>query len=226
MKKKSVLKLLIIAAVVLIVSVSFAGCNLVDSEVQFDDSGVSRGVSEDKKAPENKPTYFEATVLVFKANDLKPKEMGQSNHLRMTDELLSGTGILSDDVELGWNGKNILMTNITNYNLDLDMEAFLEDYTIDGSGSINGSNHSIIDIKDVDGNVLMTLEAHGTIVGNFFDSAFLDMNWTSVEGNARGKITGNFYWFYHSDGVPILDENENPIPIHPFGDFKLTGTYN
>ena len=90
MKTKSVLKLLILA-VVLIVSVSFAGCNLVDNEAQFDDSGLSRDMSETKKA-ENKPTGFTATVLVgqFPGSVVTKEPSGNSDRYKTIEETLIG----------------------------------------------------------------------------------------------------------------------------------------
>jgi hypothetical protein len=222
MKIKSVLKLLMLA-VVLIVSLSFAGCNLVDGGDQFDDSGLSR-----KVASENKPKEFYAEVTLNKISLHDPLKMGSSNHYRMIEEQLS---TIHEDlfkidpqfIDSGWsllNGQEVVMTNITNYNMDED-------------GNINGSNHSTINImsynEDIENyELVLTLEAHGTIVGNLITGAFLDMNWTSVKGsgtfkgNARGKITGYFFWHEVQN-----DEDGNPIivPIYPYGDFELTGTY-
>jgi hypothetical protein len=217
MKTKSVLKLLVLA-VVLIVSVSFSGCNLVDSGVQFDDSELSR-----KVASENKPTGFDASVTLYITvpdfASLVP--LGQSNHHRVTDEQLSSDSeypIVSKCDLFG--GNTVVMTNITNYNLDGDLLPFIYGLDLNGTGDINGSNHSTIKIMDGTTTV-MILEAHGTIVGNYLDGAYLDMNWTSVKGsgtfkgNARGKITGDFYWVYGPEG-PVAS---------PYGIFNLTGTY-
>lgn len=228
MKIKSVLKLLMLA-VVLIVSLSFAGCSLVDSGDQFDDSGLSRKASKTEKSG-GKPTDFTATVTLFKdlSNTGSEQTNDISDHIRLTGEQLSTTYPVIEGLNQSidspiWGliaGKEVEMTNITNYNLD--------PLTFD----INGSNHSTINIVDEDGNVVVTLEAHGTIVGNiFYGGAVLDMNWTSVGSgiNARGKITGDFYWFDGLDEafepISLPSTSENPFGI-PYGDFKLTGTYN
>jgi len=162
--------------------------------------------------------------------------MGESNHFRTTEEQLSTTYEDIFEVEPqfidsdGWDlidGKEVFMTNITNYNLDLVFDSVTGDI-IGGTGMINGSNHSIINIIDTDDEgeikeIVVTLEAHGTIVGNFFTGAVLDMNWTSVkdsgtfEGRARGKITGSFYWVY--------DDSVDGLVASPYGNFTITGTY-
>jgi len=213
MKKKSVLKLLILA-VVLIVSVSFAGCSLDGNAAQFDDSGLSRDMSD------NKPTEFTATVVVIQdPKSVNTFPVGLGGNYRTTEEMLYGSIIYSNWGVL--TGATVTMSNFTNFKLSSPLE--------DGSYPITGTNHSDIEIVMLNEEII-TLKANGQIEGAYPAVAELNMNFSSIKSygkispaNINGTLTGNFIWAWYE-----VDPTELPfeLPEKPFGVFTLTGTYN
>jgi len=216
MNSKSISRLLS-TVTILILLLGFSGCSLIDNGLEVDE-GAERRLKEDTPAnTASKPTDFTATVKLFQDYEsVKTLHMGQSNHNRTVEETLL---TLFDPISSGWgllDGKKVQMSNVTNYNLD------------ELTGAISGSNHSTINIID-EGKVILTLSANGTIEGNFFTGANIQMNWVTSESKgsspvkARGKITGTFYW------VNIKDTTDFSNPVYhkpPYGVFELTGTYN
>ena len=219
MKTNSVLKLLILA-VVLIVSVSFAGCNLDGNGLQLDDSGLSRKMSnKTEKSLEIDPTGFTATVLVGQVEDsvVTKEPSGNSNRYKTLEETLVGTVETSSWTE--FIGAEVIMQNVTNYE-----QVFLNynyDYGFEYSvASISGTNHSTITItmKNLDGTSgeVITLKANGKIDGDTLQGAMVDMkfNSTGQKGQSKsiqmkGALSGLFIWF-----AP-----------QAYGTFDLIGTY-
>jgi len=218
---KSIGKLLLSAAILLIV-IGFAGCDLVGNNAELD--ATSRKATA---APEAGPKTFTATVTMTQVlGSVDTTDMGNSDHkLAENEQLFSGyidydtfspvfTPISSPEWDL-IDGAYATMENTTNYNLDFDLQTF------QGTGELNGSNHSDILITDMYGSPIMTMNANGTIVGNLVTGATLSMNW--VAGNvpekikASGTITGTFFWFDLSSGTPVQ--------IVPYGLFTITGRY-
>ncbi len=221
---KSIWKLLLSAAILLVV-IGFAGCDLVGNSAELDAS--SRKAAA---APKAGPKTFSATVMMTQVlGSVDTTNMGNSNHKRAENEQLfsgyidydTGSAVFTPISSPEWDlldGAYATMENTTNYNLDLDLQTF------QGTGELNGSNHSVIYITTGPGgtgNLNMTMQANGTIVGNFFTGATLSMNW--VAGNvpekikASGTITGTFFWFDLSTG--------SPVQIVPYGLFTITGRY-
>jgi hypothetical protein len=215
--------LMLVVSLVLLLGV-FTGCDMA-----MDTSALSsRGVSLDSpldagRALKNtKPVSFTASVQLFQDfTSVVTLDMGNSNHHKTIEETLYSFmdlgpygqygGLVSSDWEL-LDGKLVVMSNVTNYNLD---EATTE---------IGGSNHSVISIVDpASGEVVATLDANGTVNGSLF-GAEIAMNWVMKENsagvNARGKVDGIFTWYVidPDTGAP----NPNYIPN---GNFVLTGTY-
>jgi hypothetical protein len=225
-KKIKKIKKMLLSAVVLVVLVSLAGCNIVDGGLQFDDA-VSRKlniisdvgvVDVQSKAPKS----FTATVNMYQDYEhFVTSKKGNSNHYKTVEETLYSNFEIQEHIFIGepivsdWpllNGKNVVMQNVTNYNLDPVTTA------------VSGSNHSVINVVDENGAIVLTLQANGVIDGSFF-GAEINMNWVAKESaeakvNARGKVTGTFVW------LGINDETGEIEQILPNGTFTLTGTYN
>ncbi len=202
----------------------FTGCDMA-----MDTSALSsRGVKMDspldsgRALKNNKPVSFTASVQLFQDfTSVVTLDMGNSNHHKTIEETLYSFmdlgpygqygGLVSSDWDL-LDGKLVVMSNVTNYNLD---EATTE---------IGGSNHSVISIVDpATGEVVATLDANGTVKGSLF-GAEIAMNWVMKDNsagvNARGKVDGIFTWY-------VIDPNTGaPNPNYiPNGNFVLTGSY-
>ena len=204
-------KKLIFAAIVLLVLVGFAGCNIVDGGLQVEDA-MSRKVGTapgqgDRTQPTGAPKAFTATVTLYQdTKSVVTRPSGESNHYKTVAETLeSYLAIESSDWDL-LVGKHVVMSNVTNYNADYATFPV----------PISGTNHSVIDIIDENGDTVLTLQANGTLNGSYIFGAEIDMNWVVKDSygakvNARGKVSGMFVWF----GKEV-----------PEGTFTLTGTYN
>ncbi|WP_320122901.1 hypothetical protein [uncultured Sphaerochaeta sp.] len=215
--------LMLVVSLVLLLGM-FTGCDMA-----MDTSALSsRGVKMDspldsgRALKNNKPVSFTASVQLFQDfTSVVTLDMGNSNHHKTIEETLYSYmdlgpygeygGLVSSDWDL-LDGKLVVMSNVTNYNLD---EATTE---------IGGSNHSVISIVDpATGEVVATLDANGTVKGSLF-GAEIAMNWVMKEDsagvNARGKVDGIFTWL-------VIDPNTGaPNPNYiPNGNFVLTGTY-
>ncbi|MGD9928355.1 MAG: hypothetical protein AB7S66_12485, partial [Sphaerochaeta sp.] len=190
--------LMLVASLVLLLGM-FTGCDMA-----MDTSALSsRGVSLDSpldagRALKNtKPVSFTASVQLFQDfTSVVTLDMGNSNHHKTIEETLYSFmdlgpygqygGLVSSDWGL-LDGKLVVMSNVTNYNLD------------ETTTEIGGSNHSVISIVDpASGEVVATLDANGTVNGSLF-GAEIAMNWVMKENsagvNARGKVDGIFTWY-------------------------------
>ena len=221
MKIKKINKVLL-SAVVLVVLVSLAGCNIVDGGLQIDTASRKLNITSEESVVEVQsmaPKSFTATVTMYQDySSLDTLNMGNSNHHKTVEETLYSNFEIPEDIfigepitSVGWDlldGKNVVMQNVTNYNLD------------PATGAISGTNHSVINVVDENGAIVLTLQANGVVNGSLF-GAEINMNWVAKESaeakvNARGKITGTFVWMEYGATTPIL----------PNGTFMLTGTYN
>ncbi len=215
MKIKKINKVLL-SAVVLIVLVSLAGCNMVDGGLQFDDAAsrtMKIATGETVVAVQSKaPKSFYATVNMYQDyTSVVTNHNENNNHYKTVEETLYSVayGPYGGTITSNWdllNGKNVVMTNVTNYNMD------------PVTGAISGSNHSVINVVDETGAIVLTLQADGVVDGSLF-GAEINMNWVAKESagakvNARGKVTGTFVWMVYGAVTPIL----------PNGTFTLTGT--
>jgi hypothetical protein len=209
-------KKLILAVIVLLVLVGFAGCNIVDGGLQVEDV-MSRKVStapgqEDRTQTTGAPKAFYATVNMYQSAKTDTLDMGNSNHHKTIKETLQSFPYepYGGAIESNWDlldDNFVIMSNVTNYNRD------------PLTGELSGTNHSVITIVDALKNPILTLQANGTIKGSIF-GAEINMNWVAEESygvnvNARGKVGGTFVW---------LGPGESEIL--PNGTFTLTGTYN
>ena len=211
MKRK--LLLLMACALLLIIS---TGC---DMAIQTDGLASRKaGTNQNSQNNGKGPTYFEASVNLYQdLGSVVTEHKGNSNHYKTVEETLQSFayGPFGGPVSSDWDlldGKNVVMSNITNYNLDPD------------SGAIKGTNHSVINILDASNEVVAVLEANGRIDGSLL-GAELTMNWVlkeTSEGkiNARGKVEGIFTWAIFNYEKMALEY------ILPNGTFKLSGTYN
>ncbi len=210
------IKKLLIAATILLSVVSFTGCDasLQSSEV------VSRKVSADTSQEEvsskdNAKQAFSATVNLYQDYlNVVTLDMGNSDHHKTIEETLYSYeyepygGTIVSDWDL-LNGKNVVLSNVTNYNLDPD------------TGEISGSNHSVINIVDAYGAVVLSLQANGNLKGSLF-GAEINMSLNSSNDSdvkVSGKVNGTFVWMG-------LDYETGEISeILPNGTFIFTGTY-
>ena len=188
----------------------FTGCDvrvesrLSDAQLTAD----SRGISTQKG---NKKQDFYATVTVEQLfGSVVTEHKGKSNHYKTIEEtLLSDGGAIESDWDL-LNGKDVVMTNETNYNLD------------ELTGEISGANHSIINVVDSDENVVLTLKANGTIKGSLFGAAVKmhfvieDSYDLGVKGN--GSVDGLFVW-------AVFNPDMSVTYILPNGTFTLNGSF-
>ncbi|AEV30674.1 hypothetical protein SpiGrapes_2924 [Sphaerochaeta pleomorpha str. Grapes] len=215
------IKNLFIVATILVILVSFIGCDLSDATLQGA-AATSRKLGavssqEELASVDTTRTAFTATVNLYQdyAN-VVTQDMGNSNHHKTIEETLYSYqygpygGTIVSDWDL-LNGKNVVMTNITNYNLD------------PVTGEIGGSNHSVINIVDDYGNVILSLDANGNLKGSLF-GAEINMNWNAknskVSGvKANGKVSGVFVW------MGFNPETNEVVQILPNGTFTLTGSY-
>lgn len=206
--------------VLLIALVSmFASCDMsMNSDVLSRSLSTSDGVVSRKVGKTGGPTSFTATVNVYQDYEhVVTEKKGKGDHYKTVEETLYSFayGPYGGVVESDWdllNGKNVIMNNVTNYNLD------------SVTGEISGSNHSVIKIVDDAMQVVAVLEANGRIDGSLL-GAEIAMNWVLKEMNgkkvnARGKVGGLFTWAVFNYETMSLEY------ILPNGTFTLTGTYN
>ncbi|MFA6784544.1 MAG: hypothetical protein WC136_03280 [Sphaerochaeta sp.] len=220
MKINHVKKVLLVA-VVLGVLVSFAGCDLAMGDA-FIEEGASRSMNvanddEVSVKQSNKQKTFTATVNLYQDYEhVVTLDMGNSNHHKTVEETLYSYqyGPFGGPIQSDWDlldGKNVVMSNGTNYNLD------------PVTGEIAGSNHSEISIVDENGEVILTFDANGVLSGSLL-GADITMNWVAKQNDlkikARGKVTGTFVWAVFNYETMALEY------ILPNGTFTLTGTYN
>ena len=204
-------KIAIISVVILIMVSVFTGCEVkVESrlsEAQF--TADSRGVSTQK---ENKKQDFYATVTVYQDYlNVVTEHKGKSNHYKTIEEtLMSYDGAIESNWDV-LNGKDVVMTNETNYNLD------------DQTGEISGANHSIINVVDDQENVILTLKANGTIKGSVLGAAvkmhFVIEDSYDLDVKRNGDIDGLFVW------AVFNPETESVEYILPNGTFTLNGSF-
>lgn len=214
---------MLVVSLVLLLGV-FIGCDMAMDTSALSSRGVKMDspLDSERVLKNNKPVSFTASVQLFQDfTSVVTLDMGNSNHHKTIEETLYSYmdlgpygqygGMVSSDWDL-LDGKLVIMSNVTNYNLD---EATTE---------IGGSNHSVINIVDpATGEVVATLDANGTVNGSLF-GAEIAMNWVMKENsagvNARGKVDGIFTWY-------VIDPNTGaPNPNYiPNGNFVLTGTY-
>ena len=213
------IKSLFIAVVILVGLTGFIGCDMADVAMQ----GASATSRKTGSLPildyvDDVRTEFTATVNLYQdyAN-VVTQDMGNSDHHKTVEETLYSYqygpygGTIVSDWDL-LNGKNVEMKNITNYNLD------------PVTGEIGGSNHSVINIVDDYGNVVLSLDANGSLAGTLF-GAEIDMNWNisndskDVGVKANGKVSGTFVW------MGFDTETMQVVQILPNGTFTLTGSY-
>lgn len=215
MNLQSIKKVLFLG-IVAVLLVTFSACDLALGGIPTEDIATrgTVGVVEKGKTPQ----AFTAIVNLYQdLTSVVTRSMGNSDHYKTVEETLYsqqygpfGGAIVSD-----WDlldGKNVVMTNVTNYNLDpLSLE-------------IAGSNHSLIHVVDEQGAVVLTLQANGVLDGSLF-GATIDMNWVvkdsyGADVKARGKIDGTFTW-------AIFDPTSMSVEfVLPHGTFNLTGTYH
>jgi hypothetical protein len=206
---------------ILVILAGFIGCDLSDTAFQSSDVTDSKSVvasSEETVTSKSiSKNTFTATVNLYQDYlNVVTLDMGNSNHHKTIEETLYSYqyGPYGGPVVSDWdllNGKNVIMTNITNYNLDPD------------TGVISGSNHSVIDIVDENGDVVLSLDANGTLGGDLF-GAEIDMSLNSkktkdVDVKVNGKVSGTFVW------MGFDTETMEVTQILPNGTFTLTGTY-
>lgn len=198
--------------IILAAIVALAGCDLA---MTAGGDLAARGIDTAKgKAPKT----FTATVNLYQDYEhVVTLDMGESDHHKTIEETLYSFqyGPFGGAIQSDWdllNGKNVIMSNTTNYNLDpLTTE-------------VSGSNHSVINVVDDYGAVVATIEANGVLSGTLF-GATITMNWVlkdayGVDVQARGKVSGTFVWY-------LMDPNTGAVvPTLPNGTFTLTGTYN
>lgn len=211
-------KILLVVGLVVLLG-AFVGCDM-----SMDKSVLSRGLTESTTMEARKigksgaPVSFTATVNLYQdLGSVVTEHKGNSNHYKTVEETLQSFayGPYGGTIKSDWpllDGKNVIMNNVTNYNLD------------PVSGEISGSNHSVIQVVDEAMQVVAVLQANGTIDGSLL-GAEIAMNWTlkEVNGkkvNARGKVGGLFTW-------AVFDYETMSLQyILPNGTFTLTGTYN
>ncbi|WP_320127869.1 hypothetical protein [uncultured Sphaerochaeta sp.] len=209
---------LLLGTMILVILAGSVGCELSDAALQSSE-GAGRSVSSQLTTTSKSTSQktFTATVNLYQDYlNVVTLDMGNSNHHKTIEETLYSYqyGPYGGPVVSDWdllNGKNVVMTNVTNYNLDPE------------TGEISGSNHSVINIVDENGEVLLCLDANGNLKGDLF-GAEINMNWVSqkskdVDVKANGKVTGTFAW------MGFDYENMETIQILPNGTFTLTGTY-
>lgn len=221
MKMKSVKKVLVPVLLIALFSL-FLGCDLAVGGLQMGDvagrSLESVAASTDAAVKGKGPTSFTATVNMYQDyTSVITEDMGKSNHHKTIEETLYSAqygpygGLIESDWDL-LDGKNVVMSNVTNYNLD------------PVTGEISGSNHSVINVVDALGNVVLTLDANGVLDGSLL-GATIDMNWVAKDTygaklQARGKVAGIFTWAVFNYETMALEY------ILPNGTFTLSGTYN
>ena len=201
---------------------AFVGCDLAGTGVSMEDAASrtmkTSPVAAETNAKGKAPQSFTATVNLYQDyTSVVTRSMGNSNHYKTVEETLYSAqygpygGLIVSDWDV-LNNKNVVMSNVTNYNLD------------PVSGEISGSNHSVIHVVDEQGAIVLTLQANGTLGGSIF-GAGIQMNWVLKESyglnvQARGKIGGEFVWAIFNPQTMSVEY------VLPNGTFTLTGTYN
>lgn len=219
---------LVLALVVFLAMVTFAGCDLAmegyDSSVDVQSRSLeTTAVATANVKKNNAPQAFSASVNLYQDyTSVVTRDMGNSNHHKTVEETLYSIPLeieegvfLGGAIESDWDlldGKYVVMGNVTNYNLD-------EETTL-----LNGSNHSTITIVDELMRPILTLDANGVLEGSLF-GAEISMNWVAKESygldvKARGKVEGTFVWLAIDGSTGELQQ------ILPNGTFVLSGTYN
>ena len=210
------IKKLLILATILVGVFSFTGC---DATMQSPDvasrkqSAYGYGNGKGKHKVEK---TFTATVNLYQdINSVVTKELGNNRYKTLEENLYSyqygpyGGPIVSDWDLL--NGKNVVMSNQTNYTLD------------PVTGAISGKNRSVINIVDETGAVVLTLNARGPLDGSLF-GAEIDMDLVSNgPKKSNVKVKGNVYGVFAWLGINY--ETGEISQILPNGTFTLTGTY-
>jgi hypothetical protein len=205
---------LLVVAIISVLLAGFVGCDTADASLQFAEVE-SRKMSTSSASETSKGKQsFTATVNLYQDyTSVVTQDMGNSNHHKTLEETLYSYqygpygGTIVSDWDL-LDGKNVVMSNVTNYNLDLD------------TTEISGSNHSVINIVDDSGEVVLSLSANGRLEGDLF-GAEIAMNWVAKDSDiqANGKVTGVFSW------LGFDYETMSVTQILPNGTFTLTGTY-
>ncbi|NLE15661.1 MAG: hypothetical protein GX626_07300 [Spirochaetales bacterium] len=214
MQKKSFVVFVLLALLSLLISCDMS----MDSSVLSRSMSASTAETSRKVEKSGAPASFTATVNVYQQlGSVVTEHKGNSNHYKTVEETLQSFayGPYGGTITSDWpllDGKNVIMNNVTNYNLD------------PASGAISGSNHSVIQVVDDAMQVVAVLQANGTIDGSLL-GAQIAMNWTLKEVmgkkvNARGKVGGLFTWAVFNYETMSLEY------ILPNGTFTLTGTYN
>ncbi len=211
-------KIVLTVSILFILLLAFTGCQ-VKADILPDEEILSAEARSFESRGGVKPQDIgEVSVTLFRQIDNPPtQDMGQSFHHKTLEEQMFSLGVAYGTPYIGaisapeWSlidGKQVVMSNVTNYNLD------------ENTGELWGSNHSEITIVDLaTGGPVLTLQANGTIKGSLF-GAEIDMNWVIVEdyGNdvkGTGKINGTFAWFFAAD---------DPFGGWPRGTFALSGS--
>ncbi len=256
-------KITLITIAVLSLVLALTGCAVQENILPDEDILTAETRAGVKSSPDKKDIRAEVTLFQVPPGEVVDDPKGSSFHTKVLEEHLMSLGsAFFDNAPLGsvdapeWDliaGTQVEMTNETNYNLDA---AYLMDedgnYILDNdenpipAASFNlwGSNHSIINFKNGDGDIVLTLSfANGTVTGNLFSGAEIEMNWVVADGPAKGtgKITGTFIWFptdfpkaleteirYAMTGYGYSEEKINAtiaeLTLSPRGNFVMTGT--
>jgi hypothetical protein len=210
---KKIEKLLVVAVISVLLA-GFVGCDTADASLQIAELESSKMSTSSASGTSNGRQSFTATVNLYQDYlSVVTQDMGNSNHHKTLEETLYSYqygpygGTIVSDWDL-LNGKNVIMTNVTNYNLDPD------------TTEISGSNHSVINIVNDSGEVVLSLNANGTLDGDLF-GAEINMNWVAKDSDikANGKVAGVFMW------LGFDYETMSVTEILPNGTFTLTGTY-
>jgi len=213
---KRIKKLLIVATIILGIF-SFTGC---DGTMQSTDvASKKQSAVTESSAKSKAPKTFTATVNLYQDYEsVVTKQMGNidSDHYRTLEETLYSYqygpygGTIVSDWDL-LNGKNVIMSNVTNYTLD------------SVTGEISGKNWSEINIVDENGAVVLTLNAKGPLDGTLF-GAEIDMDLVAKGSNGSGyKVSGNVFGVFSWIGINY--ETGETYQILPNGTFTLSGTY-
>jgi len=212
------IKKLLIVATILLGVFSFTGCDATMQSADVASRKLSAVSITDKSPANSKATKtFTATVNLYQDYEsVVTKHMGNGDHYKTLEENLYsyqygpyGGPIVSDWPLL--NGKNVIMSNETNYTLD------------PVTGEISGKNRSVINIVDDNGAVVLSLNAKGPLDGTLFGAA-IDMKLVSKGSKSSdvkvsGKVNGVFSW------MGINYETGEITQILPNGTFTLSGTY-
>jgi hypothetical protein len=205
---------LLVVAIISVLLAGFVGCDTADASLQIAELESSKMSTSSASGTSNGRQSFTATVNLYQDYlSVVTQDMGNSNHHKTLEETLYSYqygpygGTIVSDWDL-LNGKNVIMTNVTNYNLDPD------------TTEISGSNHSVINIVNDSGEVVLSLNANGTLDGDLF-GAEINMNWVAKDSDikANGKVAGVFMW------LGFDYETMSVTEILPNGTFTLTGTY-